>query len=150
LCGLTLINAPEWVTILGGNYERLVGDGRMNFFMTGSIRNESDRRTSTQGREVPTAAALAVGGPSDKRAVFLAQLPLAADIQESNMKANLRLGFEAPDKRWGIELWGTNITDERTQNVTFSIPLRESAGNRARGQFVQEPSTYGATLRTRF
>jgi len=150
LCGFALTNSPEWVTILGGTYERLIEDGRMNFFVTGSIRNESDRRTSTQGREVPTATQLGASAPGDKRAIFLAQPLLPNDIQESNTKANLRIGFEAPDKRWGIELWGNNITDERTKNVTFNVPLRGSAGNRARGQFVQEPATYGITLRTRF
>jgi outer membrane receptor protein involved in Fe transport len=128
LCGAKLTNAPEWVTILGGTYERLIEDGRMNFFITGSIRNESERRTSTQPTVVGT------------------NTPLVGDIQEANTKANLRIGFEAPDERWGIELWGNNITDERTKNVTFSIPLRAGA----RGQFVEEPATYGVTLRTKF
>ncbi len=128
LCGAKLTNAPEWVTIVGGTYERLIEDGRMNFFVTGSIRNESERRTSTQPTVLGTTT------------------PLAGDIQEANTKANLRIGFEAPDERWGIELWGNNITDERTKNVTFNVPLRAGA----RAQFVQEPSTYGITLRTRY
>jgi iron complex outermembrane receptor protein len=128
LCGAKLTNAPEWVTIVGGTYERLIEDGRMNFFVTGSIRNETERRTSTQPTVVGT------------------NTPLLGDIQEGNTKANLRIGFEAPDERWGIELWGNNITDERTKNVTFSIPLRAGA----RGQFVEEPATYGVTVRTKF
>jgi outer membrane receptor protein involved in Fe transport len=132
LCGAKLTNAPEWVTIVGGTYERLIEDGRMNFFVTGSIRNETERRTSTQ----PTVVAT--------------NIPLRGDIQEGNTKANLRIGFEAPDESWGIELWGNNITDERTKNVTFSIPLRGAGANAARGQFTQEPATYGITLRTRF
>ena len=132
LCGAKLTNAPEWVTIVGGTYERLIEDGRMNFFVTGSIRNETERRTSTQPTVVGT------------------NIPLRGDIQEANTKANLRIGFEAPDERWGIELWGNNITDERTKNVTFSIPLRGAGANAARGQFTQEPATYGITLRTRF
>lgn len=132
LCGAKLTNAPEWVTIVGGTYERLIEDGRMNFFITGSIRNESERRTSTQPTVVGT------------------NIPLKGDIQEANTKANLRVGFAAPDERWAIEIWGNNITDERTKNVTFSIPLRGSGASAARGQFTQEPATYGVTLRTKF
>ena len=133
LCGQSLTNSPEWVTILGGNFEHPVADGRANFFATGSIRNESERRTSTQAVETSNFSLL-----------------LPGDIQESNTKVNLRIGLESEDERWAIELWGNNITDERTKNVTFNIPLRGAAGNRSRGQFVQDPATYGVTLRTKF
>ena len=128
LCGAKLTNAPEWVTIVGGNYERMIADGNANLFVTGSLRHETERRTSTQTTEIGTNVAL------------------PGDFQEANTKVNLRIGVEAPDERWAVELWGNNITDERTKNVTFNIPLRSNS----RGQFVQDPATYGITLRTKF
>ena len=128
LCGAPLTNAPEWVAILGGNYEQMIADGNANLFVTGSIRHETERRTSTQPTVVGT------------------DTPLPGDIQDENTKVNLRIGVQAPDERWAVELWGNNIFDERTKNVTFSIPLRADS----RGQFVQDPATYGVTLRTKF
>ena len=132
LCGESLTNAPEWTSIISGTWEQPINDGRQNLFIAGSARYEDDRRTSTQATEVTSNALL------------------PGDIQEAHTKFNLRIGLEAEDERWAIELWGNNITDERTKNVTFSIPLRGGAGDRARGQFVQDPSTYGVTLRTKF
>lgn len=132
LCGESLTNAPEWTSIIGGTWEQPINDGRQNLFISGSARYEDDRRTSTQATEVGSNALL------------------PGDIQEAHTKFNLRIGLEAEDERWAIELWGNNITDERTKNVTINIPLRGGAGDRARGQFVQDPSTYGVTLRTKF
>lgn len=128
LCGEKLTNAPELVTIVGGTYEQPVNNGSANFFISGSARNETKRRTSTQATELTS------------------DTPLAGDFQKANTKVNLRIGLESEDERWGIELWGNNIFDERTKNVTFNIPLRTGA----RGQFVQDPATYGITVRTRF
>ncbi|MEO0549763.1 MAG: TonB-dependent receptor [Pseudomonadota bacterium] len=133
LCGASLTNAPEWVVVTGGTYERTVFDGAYNFFANASARYESDRRTSTQ----PTV----LGNP---------ELLSIGDIQEANTKVNLRLGLAADDGRWAVELWGRNIFDERTKNVTFNVPLRGGAANRARAQFIQEPATYGVTVRTNF
>ncbi len=133
LCGASLTNAPEFVGIFSASYEYPVQLGSVdgNLFANGSVRYETDRRTSTQPTEI--------GNPA---------LLLPGDIQEDNAKLNLRVGFET--ENWGIELWGQNITDQRTKNVTINIPLRGGEGNRARGQFVQEPRTYGITLRTKF
>lgn len=165
LCGSDLTNAPEWVAILGATYEKPILNGGVNFFATGSVRYETERRTSTQPVEAVTELqidnpdgldGLGVGlvGPADTveevLALVAAQPELPGDIQDANTKVNLRIGFEAPDKAWAIEFWGQNIFDERTKNVTFNIPLRGGYGDRARGQFVQDPATYGVTLRTRF
>ena len=77
-------------------------------------------------------------------------LLLPGDIQEAHTKLNLRVGLATQDERWAIELWGRNVTDEQTKNVTFNIPLRGGSGARARGQFPQDPATYGVTVRTKF
>lgn len=142
LCGQKLTNAPEWVAITGLNYEQDLGTN-LRWFVNGSVRWEDDRRTSTQ--------ALIVGTP------FRA----TDDIQEANTKVNLRFGLGAQDEAWTLEVWGVNITDEQTKNVTFNVPLRggsyligqpgiDATNAIARGVFIDEPATYGVTLRARF
>lgn len=132
LCGASLTNAPDWTIVFGGAYERPVSD-RLDFFLTGSARYESARRTSTLATEV-----------------LRPDLPLPGDIQEANIRVNLRTGISVDKGRWALELWGNNIFDERIRNGTFTVPLRGAFGNRARASFVSDPATYGVTVRTRF
>ena len=127
LCGNSLTNAPQIVAIMGFNYDRDISDS-MRAFLTGQIRTESDRRTSTQ-------------------AVLLAsQTPLPFDIQDGNTKINLRAGIGSIDETWTLEVWGNNITDQVTRGVTFNTVLRSTS----RSAFPQQPATYGVTLRTQF
>jgi len=130
LCGGDLTNAPEFVGVFGLTYEQPIINDRFNIFANANVRFETDRRTSTQ----PSVLDLAD------------DTPLPGDIQEENAKLNLRAGFGSADGRWQLEVWGRNVTDQITRNVAFTIPLRGTA----RGQFLQDPRTYGVTLRTRF
>ncbi len=144
LCGNSLTNAPEVVAIAGFNYDRDIGSN-LNFGLNGSIRLESDRRTSTQ--------AVRVDNNSIKNPF---------DIQDGNAKINLRAGLGAQNGAWRIEVFGNNIFDVQTRNVTFDIPLRggdfirnnpalgTGAQGVARGVFNQEPRTYGVTVRSKF
>jgi iron complex outermembrane recepter protein len=143
LCGNDLTNAPKVVAIAGFNYERDFGSN-LNFGLNGSIRLESDRRTSTQAVRVGTT----IKNPFD--------------IQDGNAKINLRAGIGTQDGRIRVEVFGNNIFDVQTRNVTFDIPLRggdflrlnpglgTGAQGVARGVFNQEPRTYGVTLRSKF
>ncbi len=133
LCGNPLTNAPEWVGILGANYERDIGDN-LFWFVNGQVRMESDRRTSTQA-----------SNPGSGGTILL-----PFDVQDGNTKINVRAGIGAQDESWALEFWGVNITDEITRGVTFNTTLRGSPGYTARSAFVQEPATYGVTARTKF
>lgn len=130
LCGNSLTNAPQIVGIMGATYEKDLGN-YLDFFMTGQIRFEDDRRTSTQAVD-PASLANPVLVPFD--------------IQDSNTKINLRAGIGAQDDSWAIEVFGTNITDQVTRGVTFNTVLRTGS----RSAFPQEPRTYGVTVRTKF
>ncbi|WP_435202227.1 TonB-dependent receptor domain-containing protein [Qipengyuania sp. 902] len=132
LCGASLTNAPDWTIIFGAAYERPISDN-FDFFLSGSARYESARRTST----LPTE-------------VLRPDLPLPGDIQEANIRVNLRTGIDIDNGRWALEFWGSNIFDERIRNGAFTVPLRGALGNRARASFVSDPATYGVTVRTRF
>lgn len=132
LCGAKLTNAPDWTIIGGGSWEQPLSD-RLELILSGTARYESRRRTST----LPTE-------------VLRPDLPLPGDIQRANIRVDLRAGIGADDGSWALELWGNNIFDERIRTGTFTVPLRGALGNRARASFIQEPATYGVTVRTRF
>lgn len=131
LCGASLTNAPKWVITGGATYERQLDN--LNFFANANFRYEDDRRTGTQPTELLAPTQL-----------------LPGDIQEANTKINLRVGLSGEDGRWAVELWGRNVTDEKTVNNSFTVPLRGLAGDRSRAQFTEDPRTYGVTLRTKF
>ncbi|MDB2439705.1 TonB-dependent receptor, partial [Hellea sp.] len=142
LCGNDLTNAPSAVGLLGATYSGDLGNA-YNFFLNGQVRYESDRRTSTQAIVLPNGAAIAAAG-SVQAAIDGATLnPL--DIQESTFKINVRAGIGSEEQGWGLEAWATNLTDEVTRGVTFNTPIRGG-----RSAFVQEPRTYGVTVRKNF
>jgi outer membrane receptor protein involved in Fe transport len=120
LCGADFTNSPEFAITAGFNFDGNIGND-MVYFLNGNMRWEDDRRTSTQPN-------------------------LDFDIQESNTKINARVGIGSASRSWTLELWGMNITDKQTKNVTFNTPLRASS----RGTFLEAPRTYGVTLRTEF
>ncbi|WP_255552008.1 TonB-dependent receptor [Erythrobacter crassostreae] len=134
LCGNELTNAPQLVSLLGATYTQDIGDS-LTFFLNGQARIESDRRTSTQARAVPTTAA-------DLGTTAL----LPFDVQDGNVKINLRAGIGDIDDAWTVEAWVTNLTDEVTRGVTFNTVLRSGS----RSAFTQQPRMYGVTLRGQF
>lgn len=133
LCGNDLTNAPDFVAIVGANYEQDLGDS-MTWFINGQIRSESDRRTSTQA-----------SNPGSNGAQLL-----PFDVQDGNTLINMRAGIGAADKSWTLEAWAVNLTNQVTRNVTFNTTLRGSPGFTARSAFIAEPRTYGVTVRTEF
>jgi len=143
LCGNTLTNAPDIVAIAGVNYDKDFGNYLRGFF-SGQVRTESDRRTSTQARFVPSAAQITAAGSIQAAVDAAALVPF--DVQDSNTKVNLRVGIGAQDESWTLELWGVNVTDQVTRGVTFNTVLRGTS----RSAFPQQPATYGVTVRTKF
>ncbi len=118
LCGAQFTNAPLNVVTGAISYDGVISDN-LAWFANVNARWEDERRTSTQ--------------PG---------LPL--DFQEQNTKVNARIGLGSLSGSWAVELWGNNITDKQTRNVTFNTPLRIGS----RGAFLEAPRTYGVTLRT--
>lgn len=129
LCGNDLTNAPNFVGNFGLVFEDTINDAGWSVQASGNLNYSSSRRTSTQATELV--------------APFT---PLLFDIQEDYFKVNARIGISTPDDRFTFEIWGNNITDEQTRNVTFNTPLRGAS----RSAFLEAPRTYGATIRTQF
>ena len=136
LCGSRLTNAPDWAGVLGLTWEDSVPGTSLSWFAQSNVRWESKRRTSTLPVREPTAEMLQ---------------PALDDFQDANAKVNLRLGIGAVDDSWALELWGNNILDEQTKNVTFNVPLRGATalGTEGRGVYIEAPRTFGATFRLR-
>ena len=67
-------------------------------------------------------------------------------MQDAYTLVNARIGIGSRDKRWGVELWGQNLTDETYAQVGFDAPLQTGSYN----AFLGAPRTYGATLRVMY
>ncbi len=134
LCGASLTNAPKFNVIAGATYANEIGSS-MKYFLNAQVKLEGDSRTSTQPTELPATAAL-VG--------TTAKLPF--DIQDSNVKVNLRAGLSSISDNVGIEFFVQNLFDEPSRGVTFNTTLR--AGSRS--TFILEPRSVGVTLRGKF
>ncbi len=144
LCGNSLTNAPELVAIAGATYSKDFGSN-LNFFYNAQLRMESDRRTSTQATVVPNAAAIAAAGGNLQAAIAASPL-VPFDVQDGNVQINMRAGIGAQDQRWGLEFFVNNLTDVNTRGVTINTVLRGTS----RSAFLQNPRTYGVTLRGKF
>ncbi len=147
LCGNSLTNAADVVSILGANYEQPIGDD-MEFFASGQIRLEGDQRTSTQAIVPPSAADVAAAG-STQAAIDAAPL-IIADVQDGKEFINLRAGLRFNDGAFSIEAFVNNLTDNVVRGVTFNTTLRGSGAANSRSAFTLQPRTYGAVFRAKF
>jgi iron complex outermembrane recepter protein len=122
LCGNSLTNAPKWSGLFGMTYNGPLNSSGWGLLVNTNVRYEGDRRTRTN----PTT------GPFD--------------VQKENIKVNARIGLTDPSDRFTFELWGNNLTNEITRNVTFNTPLLGAASS----AFIEAPRTYGLTTRVKF
>lgn len=131
LCGSQLTNAPKWSGVTGITYDGPLNSSGWGMLANVNVNYSGARRTSTTPRETSGQ-------------------PLPFDVQENYFKINARLGFTTPDERFTFEIWGTNLSDEITRGITANTPLRGGAGTRSRIAFLDEPRTYGITLRAKY
>ncbi|HEU4773613.1 MAG TPA: TonB-dependent receptor [Lysobacter sp.] len=59
---------------------------------------------------------------------------------------NARLGLGRQDKRWMVEVWGQNLTNETYKQVGIDAPIQPGSWN----AFLGAPRMYGMTLRVRY
>jgi iron complex outermembrane recepter protein len=133
LCGQPLTNAPKFSGVAGVTYDGPLNSSGWGLLANFNVYYSGKRRTSTT--------------PTESAAPFA---PLPLDYQEDYFKINARLGFTTPDERFSFEVWGTNLSDEITRGITANTPLRGGAGARSRIGFLEEPRTYGVTVRAKF
>ncbi len=134
LCGSSLTNAPKFTGVMSMTYDGPLDSSGWGLLVNGSVNYSSKRRTST----VPLDSNVPVN------------LPIPFDYQNAYFKMNGRVGLTTPDERFTFELWGTNLSNEKTRGITANTPLRGGAGTRSRIGFVEEPRMYGLTVRAKF
>lgn len=136
LCGTQLTNAPKLVGVYGMTYNGPISSSSdLELLANVNVRYESSRRTSTKGL-------LSAGG--------VITGPVAFDVQDANVKVNARIGLQNSDGTIGIEFWGRNIFNEITRGITFNTPLTGGGLETGRSAFIDDPRTYGVTVRTKF
>ena len=64
-------------------------------------------------------------------------------VQDAYTVVNARVGLGRRDRRWSVEAWALNLTDEDYVQVGFDAPLQTGSWN----AFLGAPRTYGLTLR---
>ncbi|MEF9979696.1 MAG: hypothetical protein RR834_14530, partial [Thermomonas sp.] len=80
----------------------------------------------------------------------------AEKLQDAYAVVNARIGIGSRDRKWQLELWGTNILDEDYVQVGFDGPLQApgapTAGDplNTYNAFLGAPAMYGMTLRFQF
>ncbi len=111
--------APLWSASASLTYQRDIGDGLQGRFNIGT-KYVSDHNT---------------GSDLDPE-----------KVQKGFALVNARIGIGSQDKRWMVELWGQNLTNETYKQVGFDAPLQPGAWN----AFLGAPRTYGMTLRVQY
>ena len=66
--------------------------------------------------------------------------------QDAYTLVNARIGFGSQDRRWMVEFWGQNLTDETYKQVGIDAPIQAGSWN----AYLGAPRTYGMTLRFRY
>jgi outer membrane receptor protein involved in Fe transport len=67
-------------------------------------------------------------------------------VQDALTLVNARLGIGAQNKRWMLEAWAQNLTNEKYYQVVFDATLQTGTLD----AFLGAPRTYGITLRAQF
>lgn len=70
----------------------------------------------------------------------------AITVQDDFLMLDALLGFTTEDGKYGLEIWGKNITDETVSTIIFDTPLQRGSFS----SFLEAPATYGATLRVNY
>lgn len=66
--------------------------------------------------------------------------------QKAYTVVNARVGIGAKNKRWMVEAWAMNLTNEDYRQVGFDAPLQTGSWN----AFLGAPRTYGVTFRVMY
>ncbi|QOW18817.1 TonB-dependent receptor [Lysobacter ciconiae] len=82
---------------------------------------------------------------------YMSKFNTGSDLDPQKMQdgfglVNARLGLGRQDKRWMVEVWGQNLTNETYKQVGIDAPIQPGSWN----AFLGAPRMYGMTLRVRY
>jgi iron complex outermembrane recepter protein len=130
LPGARLTNAPLYTLSFNAGYTGDLADTGMQYFINGDMRYQSELNS---------------GSDLD-----------IEKTQEGYALVNGRIGIKNADDLWSVELWVRNLFDKDATQVNFDAPLQGSGGRQALvntqtfNGFLNEPRTFGVTVRTKF
>ncbi len=78
----------------------------------------------------------------------ITERPAYAEVDSYGL-LNLRVGLDGPDNRWGLTFSVENVTDKDYEHFIFGSSYRALDGVTT-NQYLGEPRTWTATLRTKF
>src|SRR5690606_4395343 len=82
---------------------------------------------------------------------YMSKYNTGSDLDPEKMQdgfglINARLGIGRQDRRWMLEVWGQNLTNETYKQVGIDAPIQAGSWN----AFLGAPRMYGMTLRVRY
>lgn len=82
---------------------------------------------------------------------YMSKYNTGSDLDPEKMQdgfglVNARLGIGRQDRRWMVEVWGQNLTNETYKQVGIDAPIQAGSWN----AFLGAPRMYGMTLRVRY
>jgi iron complex outermembrane receptor protein len=111
--------APKWSASLSTTYERAIG-GSLLWRANIGAKHTSEYNTGSDLNP--------------------------AKLQDALTLVNARIGIGAQNRRWMLEAWAQNLTDEEYYQVVFDATLQTGTLN----AYLGAPRTYGLTLRMTF
>lgn len=115
--------------------------GNSETVLTGSVGYKG----SLNGSNLGWSAYLDARYESGYSTQTLTSVRIPALDQGAYTVVNGRIGIGNPDGTWAVELWGRNLGDTYIANQNFGVPEQNNIAS-----YVNEPRTYGVTLRTDF
>ena len=127
--GKKLTNAPEFTANLSTIYRRPMPEMNANFFARLDVNHTGDFYTSIDNTKTTTLR-------------FGAKLPFG--YREASTLINGRVGFTFNEDKYGVFLWGHNISDEQSLSDDFRDFFGTIVNHPTRGR------TYGIELSAKF
>ena len=119
LPGAQMSFAPEWSASLAATYERNFGES-LQWRANIGAKYTSEYNTGSDLNP--------------------------AKLQDAMTLVNARLGIGGQDRKWFLEAWAQNLTDEEYYQVVFDATLQTGTFD----AYLGAPRTYGLTLRFEF
>ncbi|MBA2935526.1 TonB-dependent receptor [Sphingomonas sp. CGMCC 1.13654] len=128
--GVDLPFTPKWTYTFDGEYKLPRFSNGGGLFVGGTVTGRSSETAAFDGD------GLTLDGLPKAKSAPGAERPYHIDGYAT---LDLRAGYEAPDGRWRVQVWGKNVTNK--YYWTNVIPATDVAG-----RFAGRPATYGVTL----
>src|SRR6185369_12466203 len=110
--------APRWIFVATADFRQPLSELGVTLLADANVRWQS--KSNVGGSGVPSASVL----------------------QDAYAVVGARIGVEAPDRFWRVELWARNLFDQRAWAILNNTTLQPGSIS----GFVTDPRSFGATV----